>query len=251
VVSDLTSDLRGAALRGEIRAVYQPQIDLATNRIVSVETLSRWEHPVLGNIPPSTFIPLAEESSAIDEIGEFMLAQGAECAAILKRHGLDIEVSVNVSVQQLRTTAVAETIARNLAQHELEPGVLTIEITESTSVDDVDGAAERLLAIRELGIGLSIDDFGTGHSSVSQLLSMPATELKIDQSIVQRDDEAARQLIVEAVELCHSMGVRVVAEGVETEDHLERARALGCDRAQGYAIGRPTSLSDLEAMLLA
>jgi EAL domain-containing protein (putative c-di-GMP-specific phosphodiesterase class I) len=250
-VNDLAMELHGAAHRGEIRAVYQPQIDLATNRIVSVETLSRWEHPVHGPIPPSEFIPLAETSDAIDEIGEFMLDRGAECAAILKGHGLSIEVSVNVSVQQLRSASVAEAISRNLAEHELEPSLLTIEITESTSVGSVAGAAERLLAIRELGIGLSIDDFGTGHSSVAQLLSMPATELKIDQSIVQRDDDAARQLIAEAVELCHAMGVRVVAEGVETVDHLERARELGCDRAQGYAIGRATSLSELEAMLLA
>jgi EAL domain-containing protein (putative c-di-GMP-specific phosphodiesterase class I) len=235
-------------LRGEIVAVYQPQVDIRTGCIVGVEALARWNHPVYGPISPQTFIPLAEENDFIDEIGDFMIDEGCRCAAEWNSLGRRVDVAVNVSAAQLLTLHLLDRVTDNLAKYSLTPDHIVIEITESLPVLDVPEVAARLVRLRELGLGISIDDYGTGYSSLARFNTVPATEIKIDQSLIQASD-ASTHLIGDAVDRAHAMHVRVVAEGVETEEQLQRARDLGCDRVQGYLLGRPGSESDMAHLL--
>jgi EAL domain-containing protein (putative c-di-GMP-specific phosphodiesterase class I) len=243
----LAADLVGAVGRGEIVAYYQPQLDVATEQVVAFESLSRWLHPELGLQSPLDYIPLAEELGLIDEIGAFMMEDGCRCAADLGRRDIPIDVSVNVSAVQLATPQFIDQLEQTLEQTPLRPGALTMEITESRLIANRPKVAGRLDALRELGIGISIDDFGVGHSSVEQLLGLPATELKIDRTIVQ--DATSNLLMGTIVGLVRDRGLRVVAEGIETIEQLDRVRALGCDRAQGYLIGRPMPRAEFENFL--
>jgi EAL domain-containing protein (putative c-di-GMP-specific phosphodiesterase class I) len=244
----LIADLGGAAGRGEIVAYYQPQIDLGTDRIVAVESLSRWLHPQLGMQSPLVFIPLAEEFGLIDEIGEFMISEACRCAADFASRGLAIEVAVNVSALQLARSAFFEFLESEIAGCQLARDSITLEITESRFIANRPQVAERLGRLREQGLSVSIDDFGVGHSSVEQVLALPANELKIDRTVVQ-DDSSSGALMRTIVLLAQDRGLRTVAEGVETEAQLDRVRALGCDRAQGYLIGKPTPKADLDRLI--
>lgn len=245
----LITDLRGAVERGEIVAHYQPQIDVATGEIVAVESLSRWLHPELGMQSPLVFIPLAEEFGLIDDIGGFMLDDACRLATHLAARGVSIDVSVNVSAIQLARTSFFERIEALLDGCEFAPEGLTLEITESRLIANRPQVSERLSLLREHGVGVSIDDFGVGHSSVEQVLALPATELKIDRTIVQDDGATNGALLATIVHLAKDRGLRTVAEGIETEGQLERVRALGCDRAQGYLIGHPMPGDELDALL--
>lgn len=245
----LKSDLSSALQRGELFAYFQPQQDLATGRIVSVEALCRWQHPVLGLLSPTLFIPLAEEVGVIHEIGMFMLEQSYDAAMAWQRAGMDVEVSVNVSATQLATGAFAERVIRVARESGLRPRTLTIEITESVPILELEPVVARLDQLRASGLGVSIDDYGTGHTSVSQLDDLPVTELKLDQSLVQNDSDALAEELALLVGRAHERDIRVVAEGVETFADLDRCRALGCDRAQGYLIGKPMAREDLESLL--
>lgn len=243
----LIADLNGAVGRGEIVAYYQPQIDLRTDSIVAVESLSRWLHPELGMQSPLVFIPIAEEFGQIDEIGEFMLGEACKCARDVAARDVRIEVSVNVSALQLARAAFFDYLAAQIEECALARDSLTLEITESRFIANRPQVAERLGQIRNEGVGVSIDDFGVGHSSVEQVLALPANELKIDRTIVQ--DAQSGDLLTTIVLLAKDRGLRTVAEGVETEEQLERVREVGCDRAQGYLIGMPMPLSELESVL--
>ena len=243
----LIADLSGAVDRGEIVAYYQPQIDLRTQAIVAVESLSRWLHPELGMQSPLVFIPIAEEFGQIDEIGEFMIGEACRCARDLAARGVRIEISVNVSALQLARTAFFEFLAAQIEECALARDSLTLEITESRFIANRPQVAERLSQLRDEGVGISIDDFGVGHSSVEQVLALPATELKIDRTVVQ--DAHSGDLLATIVLLAKDRGLRTVAEGVETQEQLERVRDLGCDRAQGYLIGKPMPLSELEELV--
>jgi EAL domain-containing protein (putative c-di-GMP-specific phosphodiesterase class I) len=245
----LIADLAGAVERGEIIAHYQPQIDVASGRIVAVESLSRWVHPQLGMQSPLVFIPIAEEFGMIDDIGDFMLDDACHFVASLRARDIPLEVSVNVSALQLATPAFFTRLAELISDLQLEPGAITLEITESRFIANRPQVSKRLGALRDLGIGVSIDDFGVGHSSVEQVLALPASELKIDRLIVQDESATNGALLATIVRLVTDRGLRTVAEGVETEAQLQRVRELGCDRAQGYLIGRPMSRDDLEALL--
>jgi EAL domain-containing protein (putative c-di-GMP-specific phosphodiesterase class I) len=245
----LVSDLSGAVGRGEIVAHYQPQIDVASGAIVAVESLSRWIHPDLGIQSPLDFIPIAEEFGMIDEIGDFMLRDACQLAADLCAQGHSIEVAVNVSALQLATTAFFERLEELISDLQLRPGAITIEVTESRLIANRPQVSARLGRLRDLGVDVSIDDFGVGHSSVEQVLALPANELKIDRMIVQEQSASNGALLATIVRLVQDRGLRTVAEGVETEEQLERVRALGCDRAQGYLIGRPMIRRDLEKLL--
>jgi EAL domain-containing protein (putative c-di-GMP-specific phosphodiesterase class I) len=249
--TNLASDLTGAAQRGEIVAYYQPQIALATGRIVAIEALSRWRHPSLGELSPDAFIPLAEETGLIHEIGRFMVEEGCRRTAAWNAGGAAIEIAINVSASQLATSDFFDHIADCVAGTSLDPRKLTLEITESQVIGDVDAAAARLSELRALGVGVSIDDFGTGYSSLEQLRNLPATELKIDRTLVQDESATTVALMTAIVGLFKERGLRVVAEGVETPEHLERVRELGCDRAQGFLIGQPMPSADIEELLLA
>jgi EAL domain-containing protein (putative c-di-GMP-specific phosphodiesterase class I) len=245
----LVTDLIGAVERGEIVAHYQPQVDLTTNRIVAAEALARWRHPELGVIGPAVFIPIAEENALIHSLGRFMIEQVLETVASWNSRGIDLEVSVNVSANQLTTLEFFDLLDADLARLELTPGAVTIEITESYPILDTPSIALRLDALRSRGLGISIDDYGVGYSSLQQLERMPATELKIDQSLVQDESVQSLALMTAVVELAHWRGLRVVAEGVETEAQLDRMRELSCDRAQGYLLGRPMPQNELERLV--
>jgi EAL domain-containing protein (putative c-di-GMP-specific phosphodiesterase class I) len=247
----LCRDLPGAAARGEIVAVYQPQFSLATDRIVAAETLSRWLHPELGPIGPAEFIPISEEVGAIQEIGDRMIELGIQAAAHWCDLGFHIEVAINVSALQLRDPAFVRLVRENLTAISLDPSVIILEITESIAVYDVPRALEAAKALAKLGLTISIDDFGSGFSSEDQAVALPATELKIDRSLVQGDGPASTDLLAEAVEFGRIHGMRTIAEGVETLAQLERVKRLGCDRAQGFLLARPMQLADLDARLLA
>lgn len=245
----LAQELRGAAERGEIVAHYQPQIELATGRIVGAEALARWRHPELGVIAPGVFIPIAEETALIHSIGRFMLSTVLETAAHWRRGGIDLEVSVNVSANQLTTLEFFDLLDADIAHYELPTNAVTIEITESQPILDTPSIADRLSVLRAHGLGISIDDYGVGYSSLQQLDRMPATELKIDLSLVQDDSVEAYALMTAVVELAHWRGMRVVAEGIETPEQLARVRELDCERAQGYLLGMPMSRDDLEELV--
>jgi EAL domain-containing protein (putative c-di-GMP-specific phosphodiesterase class I) len=247
---NVTTELSGAVTRGEIRAVFQPQIDIASRRIVAVEALARWTHPTLGAVSPAEFIPLAEQLGLIGEIGDFMLDESCRCSSQWIAAGLIVEVAVNVSPAQLATVDFLDRIQSNLDRHNLSADSLTIEITESLPVAEVPTVLVRLAELRDLGVGVSVDDFGTGHASTERLATLPVSELKLDQSLVQ-DLNPPPLFLTEAIALARAGGVRVVAEGVETEEQFERAREIGCDRAQGYLFGRPASEADITRELSA
>ena len=243
----LASELSGAVSRGEIEAVFQPQVDVATGRIVAVEALARWNHPELGLVRPDTFIPLAEETGLISEIGDFMLDEGCRCASAWNGSFHRIEVAVNVSAAQLASVAFIDRVRTDIDRFQLSADNLIIEITESLPVPEAPDVLSRLVELGQLGLNISVDDFGTGHSSVARLLALPVNELKLDQSLVQSD--YTPDSLTEAIAIAKDKGLRIVAEGVETEVHFERARDLGCDRAQGYYFGRPTSELEITRIL--
>ncbi|MET0932704.1 MAG: EAL domain-containing protein [Mycetocola sp.] len=244
----IASDLRGAVDRAEIVAWFQPQVDVETGRIIAVEALSRWQHPTRGLVSPLVFIPAAEDTGAIHEIGAFMLHEGCRHAARWRDSGLDLDVSVNVSAVQLATPGVFDQLHDLLDAFALPEGTLTIEITESQLIADLNDVAMRLARLKAFGLGISLDDFGTGHSSLAQLQDLPITELKLDRSLIQQLSIGGA-LIGVAVALLQERGVRVVAEGVETEEQLERVRDLRCDRAQGYLFGRPMPVDKVDEVL--
>lgn len=245
---NMEKDLIGAVERNEIEAYFQPQIDVATGKITAVEALARWRHPTQGLIPPAEFIPVAERTGLIHEIGAFMLEEGCRHAARWRRDGHAVHVSVNVSALQLATPDVFDRLYALLGAYELPAGTLTIEITESEVIADITGVARRLERLRAIGLGVSLDDFGTGHSSLAQLRDLPITELKIDKSLIQ-EQSTNGALIAVAVALLQERGVRVVAEGVETEEQLELVRRIHCDRAQGYMFGKPLPVEEIDGYL--
>jgi EAL domain-containing protein (putative c-di-GMP-specific phosphodiesterase class I) len=245
----LADDLHGAVERGEIVAWYQPQVRVDTREVVSAEALSRWMHPELGIVPPGTFIPLAEELGLITEIGDHMLELGCRSAARWQNRTTPIEVAVNVSAIQLRNPEFAERLIQAVRAADLDPKLLTIEVTETAEIIDVSTVAERLDWLRSVGVTISVDDFGVGHSSVEQVLDLRATELKIDQSLVRDESNAARTLLAAVVTFARDKGLRVVAEGVETEAQFARVRDLQCHRAQGFLLGRPIPVDDFTELL--
>jgi diguanylate cyclase (GGDEF)-like protein len=236
----LDNDLRHALAHGDLRLVYQPEVDLVTDRLVAVEALARWHHPDLGDIPPSTFIPAAEAAGIIERIFDWALAAALRQHVEWRGQGRTIPVAVNLSARQLTDPRLVPAVAKALADHGVDPSALWIEITES-SLASGDAAATAIRALKALGISVAIDDFGTGYSSLSQLRLLPVDFVKVDRTFIARlsltpaDDE----VVASIVHLTHSLGARMVAEGVETAEQLATLRTLGCDTAQGYFLARP------------
>lgn len=245
----LSHDLVGAVHRGEIVAYFQPQITAAGGHVVAAEALSRWVHPTEGMIPPDVFIPIAEETGLIDELGDFMLRAACEFAVTCQAQGHAIDIAVNVSADQLHDPDYSANVVKLLREVGLHPKYLTIEITESLAIIDISEVAQRLDWLRAVGVSISVDDFGTGFSSVGQVLDLRATELKIDKAFVQYSPATVTSLLTAVVDFAHDRGLRVVAEGVETEEQLARVRALPCDRVQGYLIGMPVPASEFDLHL--
>ena len=252
---ELENDLRTALERHELRLHYQPLIDLATDRIVGMEALIRWQHPTRGLVQPLSFIPLAEDTGLIVPIGRWVLETACRQgrAWLDERSGSALVMSVNLSpVQFAQPTLVAE-ISDILALTGLPADRLELEITESILLDEGDASAAALRALRELGVGLVLDDFGTGYSSLSYLRRLPLNTIKIDRSFIEGlDSDDANLPIVQAViALAHGLGIEVVAEGIETAGQLARLRELACDRGQGYYYARPQPPEQLKALLTA
>lgn len=251
----LMSDLRGALDGGQFRLEYQPQF-LADGELVGFEALLRWDHPERGAIPPSTFIPIAEETGLVVPIGKWVLDQACRQVAVWRAAGYEnLRVAVNVSTLQLERQDWVETISAALKSNGLPPSALELELTESVVMKNCERAAERLTELRTLGISAAIDDFGTGYSSLKYLQNLPIDTLKIDQSFVRNLDpvsngESGNGAIVRAiVTLAQQLGLRVVAEGVETNDELAMLRRLGCDLVQGYLFAKPMRVEACDLFL--
>ncbi|CAN5182315.1 hypothetical protein BH09ACT1_BH09ACT1_24530 [soil metagenome] len=242
----LDEDLVGAVDRHEILAYYQPQIDLATGAIVAVEALSRWQHPSRGLLQPNLFIGIAEQSDLILEIGDEMIDNGCRCSRLW-----GVEVAVNVSAAQLATTEFFEHLMTRLTAESLGQNAITVEITESKAIADPELVAQRLSELRDLGVDISIDDFGSGFSSLDQVLNLPVSEVKLDRSLIQGHLGESESVMTSIIAIAHARGIRVVAEGIETAAHLDLARRLGCDRAQGYLLGMPTPENEVRELLRA
>jgi diguanylate cyclase (GGDEF)-like protein len=233
----LESDLRRALEMGELELHYQPKVDIATNRIRSAEALLRWRHPVRGFVMPNTFIPIAEESGLIIQVGEWVLRQACrQVRAWLDAGMTPLRVAVNLSAKQFRQADLAAAVKAALEESQLEPGYLELELTESAVMHNPEQSAATLQTLSAMGVHISIDDFGTGYSSLSYLRRFPLDKLKIDRSFIRDlmtnpDDVSIVRAIIS---LAHSLRLRVVAEGVETPEQLNFLRELGCDQYQGY-----------------
>jgi diguanylate cyclase (GGDEF)-like protein/PAS domain S-box-containing protein len=249
---EMEDRLRQAEANGELSVYYQPQIDVENEDIVGMEALVRWQHPDLGMISPAFFIPLAEETGLIIPIGEWVLRRACADASVWQRRsGLPLRVGVNLSALQLMQPNLVGVVESACGDAGLDPHLLDLELTESISVKLVPNLEETLASLRALGCGVSIDDFGTGQSSLDYIKRFPADRIKIDQSFVRNigmdpDDEAIVRAILD---MAHSLNRKVVAEGVETEQHLAFLRECGCDEVQGYLFCRPLSVTSFTNML--
>jgi EAL domain-containing protein (putative c-di-GMP-specific phosphodiesterase class I) len=240
---ELTAALHGAIEDGEFELVYQSQRNCGDRRVAGVEALLQWNHPVLGQVPPERFIPIAERSGRIVELGEWVLRRALRDFATVGDPRLTL--AVNVSPRQLTGTRLARAVSEALTDSGVEAGRLVLEITESALLDDPDSARGVLTGLRDLGVSIALDDFGTGWSSLQYLRTLPVNVLKIDKSFV-RDlarDVNASAVVAAVLGLGHGMGMVVVAEGVERPEHLAVLRDMGCDEYQGFIDGRPGALA--------
>ncbi len=239
----LESGLRRAIKGGEMRLFYQPKIDLATKRVVGAESLARWQHPTLGLISAAKFIPVAEESGLIVELGEWVLRAACEQLRTWQQEGVALQVAVNVSARQLHHGNLADLVMAVMTESHVDPRLIEIELTESAIMQDTQASISTLERLKSYGISIAIDDFGTGYSSLSYLKRLPLDILKIDPSFVRdittdRNDEAIVRAIIG---LARSLGKKVIAEGVEEDAQLSFLNAYGCNFGQGFLFGRPTS----------
>jgi diguanylate cyclase (GGDEF)-like protein len=248
----LLGELRRAVDSGELVLHYQPKVNLADNRVTSVEALVRWRHPVRGFVEPVHFIPFAEQTGYITHITRWVLARAIEQAGVWERTGLRIRVSVNVSARDLQQEDVlVQYVSAALQAAELPAGMLCMEVTESGLMEDPRSAQSTLRKLRELGISTSIDDYGTGYSSLAYIKQLAVNELKIDRAFVSgmEADRRNAAIVRSTIELGHNLGLSVVAEGVETEHEAAELRRYGCDSAQGFYFARPMPAAALERFL--
>jgi diguanylate cyclase (GGDEF)-like protein len=251
---EIESGLRRALAGGELELHYQPIVAVNGNRVLGAEALVRWRHPAEGLIPPDRFIPVAEESGLIIPLGEWVLDAACTRASAWREGGFrGMSVAVNLSAKQFRDPELAVRVAETLRRTGCEPSQLVLEITESTIMENPEKALAAMHQLRGLGIRLAIDDFGTGYSSLSALKGFPIQELKIDRSFV-RDapgDADDRAIVAAIVAMAKQLGLRLVAEGVETPEQLALLESLGCDRYQGYLYGKPLPGAGFDALLAA
>jgi EAL domain-containing protein (putative c-di-GMP-specific phosphodiesterase class I) len=244
--------LRRALDDGTLALHYQPKIDVATGEVAGLEALIRWNDAELGAVPPSRFVSLLEETGLILAAGRWALHRAVE--DIRRWQGLGLKVprmSVNVSALQLRQKDFVDSVLAAIAELGGKAPLLDVEITESVLVDDIDEGTRKLQALRRAGVEVSVDDFGTGFCSLSYLARLPVDTLKIDRSFVVRMRDAGypRNIVAMIVSLAHTLGLRVVAEGVEDDEQVRLLRELGCDQIQGFYVSRPVPREDVDAML--
>ncbi len=237
----LLGELDSAMASGQVWNAYQPKLDLATGRIIGVEALVRWLHPERGPIGPDSFIPLLEQHGRVRELTTHVLAQALEDARAWDAAGYPLGVAVNVSATLLADHGFIELVGQMLRGSALPPARITVEITETAAINSADTAVAALESWRALGVDVSIDDYGTGQSSLGYLQKLPATELKIDRSFIDAVNSDQRNAIMvrSTIALAHELGMKVVAEGIEDEACLKALTAMGCDTGQGYFISRP------------
>lgn len=237
----LESGLRRAIERGELRLLYQPKIDLASHKIIGAESLVRWQHPKLGLILPERFIPVAEESDLIVQLGEWVLNAACEQLRAWQQEGFALQVAVNVSARQFRRGNLEDRVVAAMVAAHVEPHLVEIELTESAIMQDAEGSISTLQRLKSHGISISIDDFGVGYSNMRYLNRLPLDILKIDQSLI-RDigaDSKDAAIVRAIIGLARSLGIRVIAEGVENHSQLSFLNAHGCNYGQGFLFGRP------------
>ncbi|MDQ1711138.1 MAG: hypothetical protein QOE45_588 [Frankiaceae bacterium] len=237
----LFGQLRRAIEDDELVLHYQPKVDLGTGRVSGVEALVRWQHPERGLLPPDTFVPLAEQTGLMKSLTSNVLEQALRQTAAWSESGLSIRMAVNVSARDLHDDTFCDRVSDALSRTGVAASMLELELTERVVMADPQRAMENLTALARLGVRLSLDDFGTGYSSLAYLRRLPVTEIKIDKSFVLRmdvDDEDAT-IVRSTIDLAHGLGLRVIAEGVETAETWQRLSDLGCDAAQGYFLSRP------------
>jgi EAL domain-containing protein (putative c-di-GMP-specific phosphodiesterase class I) len=237
----LLTELRHAIERNEFRLHVQPKMKLSTGEVVGVESLVRWQHPVRGNVFPDEFIPFAEQTGFIRVLTHWVLEQSAALCGEMAAKGIGLKVSVNLSTRDLLDQDLPNKFGDILQRHQVAPSSFCLEITESAIMDDPVRAQQTLERLHAMGVDLSIDDFGTGYSSLAYLKRLPVDELKIDKSFVlnMENDIGDTKIVRSTIDLGHNMGLRVVAEGIESEAVWRLLAALGCDEGQGYFMSRP------------
>ena len=243
----ILSELDTAIDRGEVWVAYQPKLDIASRRIIGAEALARWTHPEKGPIAASEFVAAAEQHDRIGKLTDFVLEKAIAAAAAINKRGFDFEIAVNLSARLLTDRGFTLRVSALLARHGLQPQHLTLELTETAALAGSGESLDMITRLGELGVRISIDDYGTGLSTLEYLKKIPANELKIDQSFVKGmvDNRSDRLMVQSTIGLAHSLGRKVVAEGVEQRDILDLLIEMECDIAQGFAIGRPMSLESL------
>lgn len=250
----LENALNQALKLGQFELYYQPQLDVKSNRIIGAEALIRWNHPEKGMISPDAFIPLAEESGLIIDIGSWVLHQASDQLALWRKQGFDqLSVSVNLSALQVQKESFAKEVADVIREYGVPEACLDLELTESMIMRNAEETIAALDKIHNLGIQISVDDFGTGYSSLSYLKRFPLDKLKIDRSFVQditvdTDDAMICKTIIS---MAHNLNLQVIAEGVETHAQLELLRDYGCEQYQGYLFAKPLPVEQMTKHLLA
>jgi EAL domain-containing protein (putative c-di-GMP-specific phosphodiesterase class I)/CheY-like chemotaxis protein len=236
-----------AALKNEQMVLfYQPQINIKTGECVSCEALIRWQHPRRGLVFPDDFIQIVEVHGGMELLTNWVISEAVKSAMKWQQEGRSLPISINVSADNIRSLALPEQVSEQLKKNKLNPNMITLEITESALMGELSTSLDILTRFRLKGIRISIDDFGTGHSSLSLLHKIPFSELKIDNSFVipMLEDDEASAIVKTCIVLGHELGMNVVAEGVESKTHLQALADLGCDIAQGYYFSRPVAEPD-------
>ncbi len=248
----LESKLRGALERGEFLLYYQPKVDLLSGQVVGLEALLRWQHPESGLVPPDKFINLLEETGLILQVGAWVMHEAARTAGALRAKGLTLNIAVNVSPLQLRDSNFVRTVEQAIAQGGAAPHGLDLEITESVIMHDISANVRTLTDVRNLQVGLAIDDFGTGYSSLAYIARLPVELIKIDRAFIRNlESDGDSAAIVQAIiSLTHSLNMKVIAEGVETEAQARILRRMHCDYYQGYLYSKPQPLNRILKLLL-
>jgi len=243
----MLSQLDEAIDRGEVWVAYQPKLDVATRRIIGAEALARWTHPEKGPIAATEFVAAAEQHNRIGKLTDFVLEKAVSAGVQMNKRTPDFDIAVNLSARLLTDKGFTLRLSALLARHGLAPNHLTLELTETAALADTGEGLDMINRLRDLGVNIAIDDYGTGQSTLDYLKKIPANELKIDQSFVKGivDNRSDRLMVQSTISLAHSLGRKVVAEGVEHRDILDALVELDCDIAQGFAVGRPMSFDAL------
>ena len=247
----LLSQLDEAIDKGEVWLAYQPKVDLQTRRTVGAEALARWTHPEKGPISPTEFVTAAEQSDRIQRLTDFVLESAISAAAEINRRGHHFEIAVNLSARMLSDRSLPYRVNKYLKTHGLPADRLILELTETAAVTGSGNGIDLLVNLRDLGVKIAIDDYGTGLSTLDYLKKVPASELKIDQSFIKamRDNRSDLIMVQSTITLAHSLGRTVVAEGVEDPASLDQLKSMGCDQVQGFIVGRPMSFDEMTRRL--